>query len=377
MPSPATSPIPTWLLLVLMAVGAKRQRVDRRGSEAAGDGDECKGRDGEGCPFSTADHQQRRESNGVGNGLKRYCNRCSENKLPRHEPVRQHVDTAASTSEQQPQQPRDMNAVLGARGYASSNKQIGAGRPVTGRVWNGNAGRARPIDPSDLTLIDHDQRSDGGRRRRYNSNIPALWTDPNGPYPWLLVRKDPHLLVDGHCKSDEPNQPPCVACTNCARMYCDLCANRTANAYCPNRGCRKFTKQSPDEHAARYHKPREVGSQDVRQQLTEEQLRIRTRLLCILLTVVFLARQHIALRKLPFVAKLVHSLLVVAENAKCQEAKFTARPLGCAAMGGKRSGKGERGRERERKKRELRPASGPPFGRKPGAIVHFSTSSLT
>ena len=47
----------------------------------------------------------------------------------------------------------------------------------------------------------------------------------------------------------------------------------------------------------------------MRQQLSEEQLRIRTRLLCILLTVLFLARQHIALRKLPFrvVAKLVHS----------------------------------------------------------------------
>jgi hypothetical protein len=36
MPSPAALPIPTWLLLVLiMAFGAKRQRVDRRGSEAA------------------------------------------------------------------------------------------------------------------------------------------------------------------------------------------------------------------------------------------------------------------------------------------------------------------------------------------------------
>ena len=58
MPSPAASPIPTWLLLVLMAIGAKRQRVDRRGSEAAGDGDECNGRDGEGCPFSTAEHKQ-------------------------------------------------------------------------------------------------------------------------------------------------------------------------------------------------------------------------------------------------------------------------------------------------------------------------------
>ena len=62
MPSPAASPIPTWLLLVLMAIGAKRQRVDRRGSEAAGDGDECKGRDGQGCPFSTAECKQRRES---------------------------------------------------------------------------------------------------------------------------------------------------------------------------------------------------------------------------------------------------------------------------------------------------------------------------
>jgi hypothetical protein len=78
MPSPAASPIPTWLLLVLMAIGAKRQRVDRRGSEAAGDGDECKGRDGQGCPFSTAEYKQRRESNGVGSGLKRYCKRCSK-----------------------------------------------------------------------------------------------------------------------------------------------------------------------------------------------------------------------------------------------------------------------------------------------------------
>ena len=77
MPSPAASPFPTWLLLVLMAIGAKRQRVDRRGSEAAGDGDECNGRDGDGCPFSTADYKQRRQSNGVGNGLKRYCKRCS------------------------------------------------------------------------------------------------------------------------------------------------------------------------------------------------------------------------------------------------------------------------------------------------------------
>jgi hypothetical protein len=267
MPSPAASPIPTWLLLVLMAYGTKRHRVDRRGSEAAGDGDECKGRDGQGCPFSTAEYKQRRESNGVGNGLKRYCKRCSKNKIPRPEPARQHVDTAASTS-QQPQQPRDMNSVLGARGFASSNKQIGAGRPVTARVWDGNVGRALPVDPSDPTQIDHDKRSDGGRRRRYNSNIPALWTDPSGPFPWLVIRKDPQLLA-GHCPSDEPDQPPCVACTNCARMYCDLCSNRTTNAYCPNRGCRKFTKQSLDEHAARYHK-QEVGSHDVRQQLSED-----------------------------------------------------------------------------------------------------------
>jgi hypothetical protein len=77
-------------------------------------------------------------------------------------------------------------------------------------------------------------------------------------------------------------------------MYCDLWSNRTG-AYCPTRGYRKFTKQSLEEHAARYHTPREVGSHDVRQQLTEEQLRIRTRLVCILLTVLFLARQHIAL----------------------------------------------------------------------------------
>ena len=173
MPSPAASPIPTWLLLVLMALGTKRHRVDRRGSEAAGDGDECKGRDGEGCPFSTADHKQRRQSNGVGNGLKRYCNCCSKNKNPRPEPARQHVNTAASTSEQ-PQQPRDINSALGSRGYALSNRQIGAGRPVTGRVWDGNAGRALPVDPSDQTQIDHDTRQDGGRRRRYVRQHIAL-----------------------------------------------------------------------------------------------------------------------------------------------------------------------------------------------------------
>ena len=122
-----------------------------------------------------------------------------------------------------------MNTVLGARGFASSSKQIGAWRPVTGRVWDGNAGRALPVDPSDQTQIDHDTRQDGGRRRRYVSNIPAAWTDPRGPYPWLVVRKDPQLLVDGQCRSDEPDQPPCTACTNCARMYCDLCSNRTTS----------------------------------------------------------------------------------------------------------------------------------------------------
>ena len=138
--------------------------------------------------------------------------------------------------------------------------------------------------------------------------------------------------------------------TNCARMYCDLCSNRTTNAYCPNRGCRKFTKQSLDEHAARYHKV-EVGSHNVRQQLSEEEVRIRTRLLCILLTVLFLARQHIALRKLPFVAKLVHSLLAVAENAKCQEVKFTARPPWVAPqLGGSGAGRG-RGGKRQRERR--------------------------
>ena len=72
-----------------------------------------------------------------------------------------------------------------------------------------------------------------------------------------------------------------------ALAYCDLCSNRTTNVYCPNRGFRKFRKQSLDEHAARYHK-QEVGSHDVRQQLSEEEVRIRTRLLFTLLTVLFL-----------------------------------------------------------------------------------------
>ena len=243
-----------------------------------------------------------------------------------------------------------MNTVLGARGFASSSKQIGAWRPVTGRVWDGNAGRALPVDPSDQTQIDHDTRQDGGRRRRYVSNIPAAWTDPRGPYPWLVVRKDPQLLVDGQCRSDEPDQPPCTACTNCARMYCDLCSNRTTNAYCPNRGCRKFTKQSLDEHAARYHK-QEVGSHNVRQQLSEEEVRIRTRQLCILLTVLFLARQHIALRKLPFVAKLVHSFGSTTFTLGRPEIKFTARPPWVAPqLGGSGAGRG-RGGKRQRERR--------------------------
>ncbi len=77
--------------------------------------------------------------------------------LMRRECLSQHVSTAASTSEQpQQQQRRDMNSVLGARGYASFNKQIGDGRPVTGRVWDGIAGRAPPVDPPDPTQIDHD-----------------------------------------------------------------------------------------------------------------------------------------------------------------------------------------------------------------------------
>jgi hypothetical protein len=141
-----------------------------------------------------------------------------------------------------------------------------------------------------------------------------------------------------------------MACTNCARMYRDLCSNRTTNAYCPIKGCRKFTKQSLDEHAARYHK-QEVGSHNVRQQLSEEDVRIRTRLLCILLTVLFLARQHIALRKLPFVAKLVHSFGSTTFTLGRPEIKFTARPPWVAPqLGGSGAGRG-RGGKRQRERR--------------------------
>jgi hypothetical protein len=92
----------------------------------------------------------------------------------------------------------------------------------------------------------------------------------------------------------------------------------------------------------------------VRQQLSEEEVRIRTRLLCILLTVLFLARQHIALRKLPFVAKLVHSFgsIVLAKNAKCQEIKFTAGLPGLRRNGGGSGAGRGRGGEREREKEE-------------------------
>ena len=69
-------------------------------------------------------------------------------------------------------------------------------------------------------------------------------------------------------------------------------------------------------------------------------------------------------------------VLVLAENAKCQETKFTAGLPGLRRNGGSGAGR-ERGGEREIKKREMRPTSGPPFGQNPGAIVHFSTSSLT
>ena len=98
-----------------------------------------------------------------------------------------------------------------------------------------------------------------------------------------------------------------------------------------------------------------MGSHNVRQQLSEEEVRIRTRQLCILLTVLFLARQHIALRKLPFVAKLVHSFGSTTGSTTFTlgrpEIKFSARPLGCAAIGGEAEREGEEG-ERDREEEE-------------------------
>ncbi len=69
----------------------------------------------------------------------------------------------------------------------------------------------------------------------------------------------------------------------------------------------------------------------------------RTRLLCILLTVLFLARQHIALRKLPFVAKLVHSFGSTTFTLSARKLNLQPGPWVAPQWGRKRSGKGERG----------------------------------
>ncbi len=50
------------------------------------------------------------------------------------------------------------NAAPGTAEYPPSTT---IGRTVTGRVWDGNAGRALPVDPSDRTQIDHDKRPEG------------------------------------------------------------------------------------------------------------------------------------------------------------------------------------------------------------------------
>jgi hypothetical protein len=151
MPSPGASPIPTWLLLVLMAFGAKRQRVDRRGSQAAGDGDACRGHDGDG-PLSTANASRTVTAlkavspGGTAVAVAKARPRLRVGGLSRRISMSTRPPAPRSSSHR----PRDVSTVLSDRGFASSNRQIGAGRPVTGepRFLGGKpcAGHCRP-DP--------------------------------------------------------------------------------------------------------------------------------------------------------------------------------------------------------------------------------------
>ena len=144
-----------------------------------------------------------------------------------------------------------------------------------------------------------------GRGVQVSTLQPSWLTD----FMWLYCAKDPDLTAQtaGRCRTESEDGVACPGCTQCSRLYCRECRNRTGSVFSAAIGGRTFKHAECARHAQGCHRKKR-RSHSVPTLLTKEaekakQSRVRT-----ILAVPFLTVENVALHKRPAQAKLVFQM---------------------------------------------------------------------
>jgi hypothetical protein len=264
-------------------------------------------------------------------------------------------------------------------GVAESSQQQGTAAGTSANTLRRSSGdiiSPRPIHPGRAPRgrreyqPDHPNAPQNVARRTQHgacrgiSRLQAHWqTD----LPWMHCERDTALMpaTGGRCVTtpSATDCEECVGCHQCSRMYCKHCRSRTGNTFSADIGCRTFKRDELARHERTIFHPNKVGSGSVQAMLSNEAQRAKQTGI----------RTNLA------------EFLAAVEKSRVSVLGFllSCPPMGSlsqARLGRQRGGDagGASGDEGEGGKRgENEPARLLCFPPNPGAIVHFSTSSLT
>ena len=117
--------------------------------------------------------------------------------------------------------------------YSRRRPRFGGPRP-TGCRWDG----ASYVCSDPNATRERQQTARGGRG--FSMLRPSWLTD----FTWLYCEKDPDLTAKtaGRCPTESEDEVACPGCTQCSRLYCRECRNRTGNVLSAAIGSRTFKR---------------------------------------------------------------------------------------------------------------------------------------
>ena len=152
----------------------------------------CRGRDGAGCGFGAirqVNYTKKKSGVVTATYYKKLCKRCNDGKRPA---------SRSPSPQRRPPVQRATNCFGGAAN-AVSHRPVGRGRAPGGTSWTGS--QHEFDNPTSEEATAYTTQRNGGSRKFH------WWTEKQqkllAVFGWLSCIRDPRLLVDGKCISDQ------------------------------------------------------------------------------------------------------------------------------------------------------------------------------
>ena len=170
-------------------------------------------------------------------GYRKKCYRCRNNKGGSSAATQaatgssSDAETEAGPSQQQE---GPSSTLRRSSGSVLSPTPTVRGPQPTGCRWDG----ASYVCSDPNATRERQQTARGGRG--FSMLRPSWLTD----FTWLYCEKDPDLTAKtaGRCPTESEDEVACSGCTQCSRLYCRECRNRTGNVLSAAIGSRTFKR---------------------------------------------------------------------------------------------------------------------------------------